>query len=411
MGSKNRDACWSQEGAPEEGKMMKTLLDQKKSKFNESLSSAQLPLFEGVGCLYPFDFFHELLNTERKRTERSGRPFLLMLINIDRVFDAAEKELDIGEIAGLLFSMTRDTDMKGWYKQDSILGVIFTESNGIDTYQLQRKMKDNLLTVLGAEKTRKIGISLHAFPEERGLEGPEGADDMTIYTDISKRKRNKRFSLFIKRVIDVIGSLAGIVLFSPFFLIIPLCIKCTSKGPVFFRQTRVGEYGKKFTFLKFRSMLVNCDENIHKEYIKKLICENSSYKSDKGNGGDNGGNSEPVYKICDDRRVTRIGNFLRKTSLDELPQFFNVLMGEMSLVGPRPPIPYELENYDIWHKRRVYEVKPGITGLWQVKGRSSTSFDEMVRLDLQYSREWSIWLDLKIIFATPFVVLSGKGGY
>jgi exopolysaccharide biosynthesis polyprenyl glycosylphosphotransferase len=394
--------------------MTKTLLDQKKSEYNQPLSSAQLPLFEGVGCLYPFDFFRELLNTERKRTERSGRPFLLMLINIDGVFNGKEKDTAIEKIAGVLFSITRDTDLKGWYKQGSILGIIFTESKGIDTDNLQRKLEDNLLTVLDAEKTRKIKLSLHFFPKKQGDEQSGGSADMTFYTDMSEKKGNRRTSLIIKRVLDVFGSLVGIVFFSPFFLIIPLCIKCTSKGPVFFKQTRVGQYGKKFTFLKFRSMQANCDVNVHKEYIGKFICEKSSYKSDNGHGGDNGdgqGNSKPVYKICDDRRVTSIGNFLRKSSLDELPQFFNVLRGEMSLVGPRPPIPYEVEKYDVWHLRRIHEVKPGITGLWQVKGRSLTSFDEMVRLDLQYSREWSIWLDLKIIFETPLVVLSGKGGY
>lgn len=396
--------------------MIKNVFNNRKSKDTEAESSASFHLhpFDGESGLYLFDFFHEMLNTERKRAERSGRPFLLMLIHIEGVFDAAEKDTAIGKIAGLLFSMTRDTDIKGWYKQGSIMGIIFTESNGINTYDLQRKLKDNLLKVLGAEKTRKIEISLHHFPEEHGDEQSDLLVDMTLHTDISKKNRKRRTSLIIKRVLDLCGSLVGIVLFSPFFFIIPICIKCTSKGPVFFRQTRVGQYGKKFTFLKFRSMLVNCDANVHKEYIKKFIREKSSYKSDNGNGGDNGnrqGNSKPIFKICDDRRVTPIGKFLRKTSLDELPQFFNVLRGEMSLVGPRPPIPYELENYDVWHRRRVHEVKPGITGLWQVTGRSSTDFDEMVRLDLQYSGEWSIWLDLKIIFKTPLVLLFGKGGY
>ena len=396
--------------------MIKTLFNKRKSKDTKAVSTSSFYLhpFDGESGLYPVYFFHEVLKTERKRAERSVRSFLLMLIHIDEVFDDAEKDTAIRKIAAVLSSMTRDTDLKGWYKQGSILGIIFTESKGIDTDKLQRKLKDNLLAVLGAERTLKIELSLHFFPEKQSDEQSGGPADMTLYTDMSKKKGSRRTSLIIKRVLDVCGSLAGIVLFSPFFLIIPLCIKCTSKGPVFFRQTRVGQYGKKFTFLKFRSMQVNCDVNIHKEYIKKFICEKSSYKSDNGDGGDNGkgqGNSKPIYKICDDRRVTSIGNFLRKSSLDELPQFFNVLRGEMSLVGPRPPIPYEVEKYDVWHLRRIHEVKPGITGLWQVKGRSLTSFDEMVRLDLQYSKEWSIWLDLKIIFETPLVVLSGKGGY
>jgi lipopolysaccharide/colanic/teichoic acid biosynthesis glycosyltransferase len=140
---------------------------------------------------------------------------------------------------------------------------------------------------------------------------------------------------------------------------------------------------------------------IHQEYVRKLITSQKEQSN----------NSEGVYKITNDPRVTPIGRILRKTSLDELPQFLNVLRGEMSLVGPRPPIAYEFADYDIWHRRRVLEAKPGITGLWQVKGRSSTSFDEMVRLDLQYVREWNLWLDMMIMLQTPRAVFSGKGAY
>jgi lipopolysaccharide/colanic/teichoic acid biosynthesis glycosyltransferase len=123
------------------------------------------------------------------------------------------------------------------------------------------------------------------------------------------------------------------------------------------------------------------------------------------------GTEATIYKIVNDPRVTPIGRVLRRSSLDELPQFFNVLKGDMSLVGPRPPLPYEFERYSAWHRRRVLEVKPGLTGLWQVYGRSRTNFDEMVRLDLQYARQWSLWLDLKILLKTPVVVIFGTGAY
>jgi len=162
----------------------------------------------------------------------------------------------------------------------------------------------------------------------------------------------------------------------------------------------MGLNGETFTFLKFRSMYTNSDHNRHKDYIKKLIKEG---KDDTDASG--------VYKLSNDPRITTLGGFLRKTSLDELPQFINVLKGEMSLVGPRPPIPYECELYDIWHRRRLLSVKPGITGLWQVTGRSRTTFDEMVRLDLKYINEWSLWLDIKILLKTPWVILTGKGAY
>jgi lipopolysaccharide/colanic/teichoic acid biosynthesis glycosyltransferase len=145
------------------------------------------------------------------------------------------------------------------------------------------------------------------------------------------------------------------------------------------------------------------DSKVHRDYVRQLI----SAKESHGHTDDSGG----VYKIKDDPRVTRIGKFLRRTSLDELPQFFNVLRGEMSLVGPRPPIPYEVMAYDIWHRRRFLEIKPGITGLWQVEGRSRVKFDEMVRMDIKYAKTWSPWLDIKILFRTPMAVLRGDGAY
>jgi len=146
------------------------------------------------------------------------------------------------------------------------------------------------------------------------------------------------------------------------------------------------------------------DANIHKEYVKQFISGNCQSKRP-------GETQNGVYKITEDPRVTRVGKLLRKTSFDELPQLFNVLKGEMSLVGPRPPIPYELESYDVWHRRRLSEMKPGITGLWQVNGRSKTSFDDMVRLDLKYAQMWSLWLDIKILLQTARAVLSGEGAY
>ena len=337
-----------------------------------------------------------------------------MLIHIDNALDPGEKQEAVSKIAVILPSLTRETDIKGWYKQGSIMGIVLTETDGTGAVILLDNIRGELLAQMHIDIVRRIEISLHAFPGEQGTDPTDGPVDMTLYSDLSQKIAARRISLIMKRVIDVFGSLTGIILFSLFFLIVPIWIRITTKGPALFRQKRVGQFGKVFTMLKFRTMKVDCDPQIHKEYIRKLIQEKSCYSGDNGNGANNGngnGDLKPVYKICDDPRITPIGRYLRKTSLDELPQFLNVLWGEMSLVGPRPPIPYELENYDPWHWRRIFEVKPGITGLWQVKGRSSTNFDEMVRLDLQYSREWSIWLDLKIIFTTPIVLFSGKGGY
>jgi lipopolysaccharide/colanic/teichoic acid biosynthesis glycosyltransferase len=162
----------------------------------------------------------------------------------------------------------------------------------------------------------------------------------------------------------------------------------------------VGQYGHRFEFLKFRSMHVGNNNAIHKEFVKNLIT-----------GAAESAAQNKVYKLTNDPRITPIGHFLRRSSLDELPQFFNVLTGQMSLVGPRPPIPYEVEVYEMWHRRRLLAVKPGITGLWQVQGRSRTTFDEMVRLDLQYARTWSVWMDLRILLQTPRAMVSGDGAH
>jgi lipopolysaccharide/colanic/teichoic acid biosynthesis glycosyltransferase len=173
---------------------------------------------------------------------------------------------------------------------------------------------------------------------------------------------------------------------------------------VIFEQERLGQFGTKFKCLKFRTMYANNDPKIHREYVQDFIAGQTK--------GVNSNSYEPVvYKLTNDPRVTAVGRFLRKTSLDEFPQFWNVLRGEMSLVGPRPPVPYEFEMYDYWHRRRVFELKPGVTGLWQVNGRSRTCFDDMVRLDLRYSQTWSLWLDLKILLATPLAVVAGSGAH
>jgi lipopolysaccharide/colanic/teichoic acid biosynthesis glycosyltransferase len=171
---------------------------------------------------------------------------------------------------------------------------------------------------------------------------------------------------------------------------------------VFYRQQRVGEHGRPFEMLKFRTMRVDAGHEIHQQYVSQYI---------QGQVSGGAGTVAPVFKIVADPRVTRIGRFLRRSSLDELPQFWNVLMGEMSLVGPRPPLPYEVKIYKQWHWRRVLEAKPGITGLWQVTGRSRTTFDDMVRLDIRYARSQSVWTDVKILLATPRAVISGSGAH
>jgi exopolysaccharide biosynthesis polyprenyl glycosylphosphotransferase len=221
-------------------------------------------------------------------------------------------------------------------------------------------------------------------------------------TQLKPRVGPMGVSLLVKRGIDVVGSSFALVIGSPFLLGIAIAVKLTSEGPVLFRQTRHGQFGAPFTFLKFRSMHVSNDPKIHQEFVKKLIAGEQDGKAS--------GSSTQVFKIINDPRVTRIGGWLRRTSMDELPQFINVLKGEMSLVGPRPPVTYELKQYEEWHHRRL-DVKPGLTGLWQVKGRSRTTFEEMVRMDIEYAQTWSLWLDLKILLRTPVAVFRGDGAY
>jgi exopolysaccharide biosynthesis polyprenyl glycosylphosphotransferase len=214
------------------------------------------------------------------------------------------------------------------------------------------------------------------------------------------RPRYSRWERFAKRAIDVLGALTVLTLGAPLLAVIAIAVKLSSRGPVFFRQVRLGRDGKPFHFYKFRSMHHKNDDTVHRRFAANFI--NGGEVDEEG--------EEQVFKMVRDPRVTPIGQFLRRSSLDELPQFWNVLRGEMSLVGPRPPIAYELEHYQEWHKDRL-KVTPGLTGLWQVSGRSTVGFDEMVMLDLHYISRWSLKLDLKIIARTLPVMIKGEGAY
>jgi len=357
---------------------------------------------------YDERIFQEVLRIERKRSERSGRPFLLMLIDIRNIVHSKNGKSIFREIVSQLNFHTRETDIKGWYAHKSVIGIKLTEMGEHDRdfiiSRTTQRVRNCLFFIMESRYFHDMEFSLQWFPDDTSENDYQ--PNPLFYPVVIEKAVHKVYSLFCKRIIDIIGSLVSLIIFSPLFLIIPILIKLSSRGPVFFRQERLGLFGKKFTFLKFRSMRVDNDDKIHREYIKQLITTNNGNSAGSEAAEPNG-----VYKIQSDPRVTLIGKFLRKTSLDELPQFINVLKGEMSLVGPRPPIPYECDEYKLWHMRRVIEVKPGITGLWQVEGRSSTNFDEMVRLDLKYIREWSLWLDIKLLLKTPWVVLTGKGAY
>lgn len=207
-----------------------------------------------------------------------------------------------------------------------------------------------------------------------------------------------RLYRYVKYILDIAIALPLIILFGPLMLIIAAGIRFSSPGPVFYRQTRIGKNGKQFVMLKFRSMQVQNNPDLHREYVQKLIRENISPSSV----------DTPSLKLLKDPRITGVGKYLRKFGIDELPQFINVLRGEMSIVGPRPSLPYEYELYTDWHKQRL-SVLPGITGLWQVTAHNTVSFDEMVQIDLNYIQTMSFWQDLKIMILTPVEMLRGKG--
>jgi exopolysaccharide biosynthesis polyprenyl glycosylphosphotransferase len=350
------------------------------------------------------EYFHKMICVERKRAERSGKPFLLMLLDTGRVLPNEKNGKVLQNVLAALALSTRDTDLTGWYKGNAVVGIMFTEiavdlKKSILATMLMR-VSSALRDCLTLEQFSQISISFHLFPEDWDEQTPTHPKDSALYPDLKQEVSRKRVSRAFKRAMDIAGALAAVLIFSPVFLVIAAAVRLSSKGPILFRQQRIGQYGQRFTFLKFRSMYVNNNSDVHKEYVRKLIAGKADRKGRDG-----------VFKITDDPRITAVGKFLRRTSLDELPQFFNVLRGDMSLVGPRPPLPYEVEAYDVWHRRRLLEARPGITGLWQVNGRSRTKFDDMVRLDLQYARKQSLWLDLKILVRTPAAVFSGDGAY
>jgi exopolysaccharide biosynthesis polyprenyl glycosylphosphotransferase len=202
-----------------------------------------------------------------------------------------------------------------------------------------------------------------------------------------------------KRALDLTIASALLLVLLPVLLVCVILVWRSSPGPILFRQSRVGLHGHEFTFLKFRSMRTDADPEIHRQYVAQFI-NGQAIQQEHEHG--------LVYKLLDDPRITKAGHWLRRTSLDELPQLINVLRGEMSLVGPRPPIPYELEHYRPEHYRRL-AIKPGITGLWQVNGRSATTFEEMVELDVRYINEASLLTDLKILAKTIPAVISKSG--
>lgn len=348
--------------------------------------------------------FKDTITRERKRTERSGLAMALLLIGVQ---DSRREDRPtlFAEITNVLSAMKSDIDILGWFERQSIMGLIIPE---IDTAnlastceRLESESRKEITNRFEENLAGRVSITLRVYPEPQGLGDEElQAVDPFLYPE--RQVRQARMAPFqaVKRSMDILVSLLLLIILSPLLLTIAGLVKWSSRGPVLFRQVRIGQMMKPFMFFKFRTMYADSDHAIHQSYVSWFI--GSSGKAQEKE-------KHTVFKMTNDPRITSIGHLLRKSSLDELPQLWNILRGDMSLVGPRPSLRYELQQYKPWHRHRVLEAKPGLTGLWQVTGRSRTTFDEMVRLDLRYAREQSLWTDTKIFLATPAEVIKGSG--
>jgi lipopolysaccharide/colanic/teichoic acid biosynthesis glycosyltransferase len=339
--------------------------------------------------------FLQQLACEKHRAGRAKTPLSIVVCDAHAERD---ESLRNRELARALLAAKRQTDLLGQLG-DGVFAMLLPDTGEIGAQRFAEKVKGSL------PRHRGMEIRARTYPDQlfdaliAGAAAP--LDFFPFLASCVPAKSDQR-GYRLKRAVDIAGALVLLVVALPIMIVTAAAIVAGSRGPILFRQLRLGEGGVPFVFYKFRSMRCGVDDRIHREYVQDLI----DGKVDEVNQGDA---RRPLYKIKSDPRVTAVGRIIRKTSIDELPQLLNVLKGEMSLVGPRPPIPYEVERYQTWHLHRVLEIRPGITGLWQVEGRSTTSFDEMVRLDLQYIRECSLWLDLRILLKTVYVVLKCDG--
>jgi len=332
--------------------------------------------------------FRRALEREKRRAERSQRALSLAVLRVP-------SEDDAGVLVAELLDIKRETDLLGWLDAATV-AVLCVDTNAEGREGFLRKVSK--LTV-----ARDVATDAATFPEalfERLAR--DCAADVDAQAERLIAGEAESASYAGKRTFDCLFAALALLVLAPLLLLVGLAIALDSPGPVIYRQKRLGRRGVPFTFYKFRSMWIDVDDRIHRDFVVGLIREGDAQPAPPGSRAN-------PYKLSGDARITRIGRFIRKTSIDELPQLFNVLRGDMSLVGPRPPLPYEAANYEPWHLRRILGVQPGLTGLWQVEGRSRVSFNEMVRMDLRYLHKCSFGLDLRILLRTVRVVLMCDG--
>ena len=351
-------------------------------------------VFHGI---HPIDRFRDLIDRERSRADRTGVRFSIVIFRL--VARKRDTYHTLYHLVGLLTSNTRTSDEIGWFDKTS-LGAILIGAGEAGAAEFGRKVTASLPDGVAVPE-----VSVYLYPNKP--EGKEqtrlGKDDVTeagsvaailsiptteyagLPDDEAMPPVFFRQLPLWKDILDVVFALIALIVLSPLFLLIAVYIKIADPGPAFFRQCRIGFRGKKFECWKFRTMKVNNDAATHEEYLKSLI-----------KGGD-----QAMVKLDErkDPRIIPLGWLLRQSGLDELPQLINVLRGDMSLVGPRPCLPYEAKEYDQWHAGRFYSV-PGLTGLWQVSGKNRTTFKDMMRFDIRYTRRMSIWMEFQILFKT-----------
>lgn len=330
--------------------------------------------------------FRWVLDRERARTDRTGAGFSLLVVRCSR--GGAQEDRLLARVAGILAQRLRLPDVVGWLDEKGVGALLpATPAQGA------RKVAEDLNAMLPAGSPWLIH-RVYYYPTDWLSRGPAAAEDEG-QTGHQEKLVCPMETLFVeplplwKRALDVIGALGGLLLLWPIFAVAAVAVKLSSPGPVLFKQQRIGLGGRPFTMYKFRSMVVGAE------------CRKKAFLAANEQDG-------PVFKIKNDPRLTPVGRFLRSTSIDELPQLWNVLRGDMSLVGPRPPLCEEVVQYDVWHRRRL-EVTPGLTCIWQVNGRSEIRFEDWVRMDMEYIRSRSLIHDLKLLIKTVPAVLSRRG--
>ncbi|MBX7043077.1 MAG: sugar transferase [Ignavibacteria bacterium] len=349
-----------------------------------------------IGFLRPFYMnFTKILHNSNVLIVGGGRPGRLLAEKLIfenfygvRIIGFADDDVPKGaKIFKELECLGSTSDLEAIVKEKEIDEILIALDN--ISYENLMRLIDRANHL---EKTVKLTSELfNIVPEKIVTDNYSGIP----VVDVSP-KVNHNLNYYYKRTFDYVASAVGLLILSPVFLVISILVKLSSPGEIFFRQTRIGKDGKPFTFYKFRSMYRNAENIQSREAFMKEFIRNQEKFTETSN------------KVVDEKLITPVGKFLRKTSLDELPQLYNVLKGDMSLVGPRPCLPYEYESYDEWHKRR-HVVMPGCTGVWQVSGRSSVSFKDSVVLDIYYINNMTPWLDLQLILKTFPVMMFGRG--